>query len=169
MVKKSTGYGCGEYLEELEYDVFFMNILDIGTRYLGMEKGKAVWPRSRRTQDIHSEALLQDIMDAGIFGKSSETRVSTSTMTLNAAEDYKKHRRGTLSILRTVFPDADMLGDEYSYIKKHPILLPAAWFVRINGYIRKGGSFSGIRNKAEKTVASGRKRVELLREYKIIR
>lgn len=41
--------------------------------------------------------LLDDILDAGIFGKSSEERLHSSTMTLNALED------GKTSVLKSIF------------------------------------------------------------------
>ena len=82
-------------------------------------------------------------------------------MTLNAVEDQKNGNR-----FKAIFPSVDYLKGNYTYLQKHPILLPIAWTQRIFSYIKrnKNNTTSYIN-----TMELGKQRIELLKEYKIIK
>ena len=80
-------------------------------------------------------------------------------MTLDAVEDKKKSNR-----LKAVFPNVNYLKDNYTYLQKYPILLPVAWGQRILSYLKKNKTSSYIN-----TMELGKQRIELLKEYKIIK
>lgn len=158
-------------ITELKYDVFLLNLLDIGTRYLGLAPGKISYPKEYSQGDIHSIALLEDIMEAGVFGKSNLAQAKTRTMTMSALADDRNQKRvyGNGAIgLRALFPEVSLMGSNYSYCRKYPYLLPIAWIHRAFVYISQTKNPSTIIHRASKSFTIGRKRIELLKEYRII-
>lgn len=77
------------------------------------------------------EALLSDILDAGVFGKSSKERTRSAAVVYRSFEtaDGDKGR-----LRRALFPSARTLKAPYLYARRHPWLLPAAWVHRFFNY-----------------------------------
>lgn len=155
-------------LKDLNYDTFALNLIEISLKYLGFNNDKITYPDNITNFDelknsqkyyINSESLINDILDAGVFGASTMDRKHTALMTLDAVEDKKKSNR-----LKAVFPNVNYLKDNYTYLQKYPILLPVAWGQRILSYLKKNKTSSYIN-----TMELGKQRIELLKEYKIIK
>ena len=155
-------------LKDLNYDTFALNLIEISLKYLGFNNDKITYPDNITSFDelknsqkyyINSESLINDILDAGVFGASTMDRKHTALMTLDAVEDKKKSNR-----LKAVFPNVNYLKDNYTYLQKYPILLPVAWGQRILSYLKKNKTSSYIN-----TMELGKQRIELLKEYKIIK
>ena len=155
-------------LKDLNYDTFALNLIEISLKYLGFNDDKITYPDNITSFDelknsqkyyINSESLINDILDAGVFGASTMDRKHTALMTLDAVEDKKKSNR-----LKAVFPNVNYLKDNYTYLQKYPILLPVAWGKRILSYLKKNKTSSYIN-----TMELGKQRIELLKEYKIIK
>ena len=155
-------------LKDLNYDTFALNLIEISLKYLGFNDDKITYPDNITSFDelknsqkyyINSESLINDILDAGVFGASTMDRKHTALMTLDAVEDKKKSNR-----LKAVFPNVNYLKDNYTYLQKYPILLPVAWGQRILSYLKKNKTSSYIN-----TLELGKQRIELLKEYKIIK
>lgn len=155
-------------LKDLNYDTFALNLIEISLKYLGFNDDKITYPDNITSFDelknsqkyyINSESLINDILDAGVFGASTMDRKHTALMTLDAVEDKKKSNR-----LKAVFPNVNYLKDNYTYLQKYPILLPVAWGQRILSYLKKNKTSSYIN-----TMELGKQRIELLKEYKIIK
>ncbi len=155
-------------LKDLNYDTFALNLIEISLKYLGFNDDKITYPDNITSFDelknsqkyyINSESLINDILDAGVFGASTMDRKHTALMTLDAVEDKKKSNR-----LKVVFPNVNYLKDNYTYLQKYPILLPVAWGQRILSYLKKNKTSSYIN-----TMELGKQRIELLKEYKIIK
>lgn len=155
-------------LKDLNYDTFALNLIEISLKYLGFNNDKITYPDNITSFDelknsqkyyINSESLINDILDAGVFGASTMDRKHTALMMLDAVEDKKKSNR-----LKAVFPNVNYLKDNYTYLQKYPILLPVAWGQRILSYLKKNKTSSYIN-----TMELGKQRIELLKEYKIIK
>ena len=155
-------------LKDLNYDTFALNLIEISLKYLGFNDDKITYPDNITSFDelknsqkyyINSESLINDILDAGVFGASTMDRKHTALMTLDAVEDKKKSNR-----LKAVFPNVNYLKDNYTYLQKYPILLPVAWGQRILSYLKKNKTSSYIN-----TMELGKQRIELCKEYKIIK
>ena len=155
-------------LKDLNYDTFALNLIEISLKYLGFNNDKITYPDNITSFDelknsqkyyINSESLINDILDAGVFGASTMDRKHTALMTLDAVEDKKKSNR-----LKAVFPNVNYLKDNYTYLQKYPTLLPVAWGQRILSYLKKNKTSSYIN-----TMELGKQRIELLKEYKIIK
>ncbi len=107
--------------------------------------------------------MLKDILCGGIYGSADADRVHSSTMTLNAVNTSGS--KGKPSVLRSVFPSRRSLEGRYTYLKKYPILLPAAWCARIFSYAKRS---SAGETSASKSIAIGKERIELLRYYGLV-
>ncbi len=143
-----------------DFYVFWMNLFDIGERYLGFS-----WERAglaRPPADIlDSGDMLEDMLASGIYGKSSPDRLHSANMTLQASSRMSGRRSG---VMASLFPGYDYMVRRYPWLLERKWLLPAAWLKRIAAYRReiKGRSVMG----AAKT---GKQRVELLKKYRIIK
>ena len=134
------------------------NVFALAHQHLGFDTGKISLPEDYREDNCDYQDLLDDIMDAGIFGKSSVERLHSSTMTLNATAT------GKTSVLRSAFPKAVDIAGRYPYLKKYPVLLPIAWIDRIFHYLTNKED-----GNTQKTIEIGNQRIELLKKYKVIK
>ena len=110
---------------------------------------------------INSDALINDILEAGVFGASTIDRKHTALMTLDAVEDNSEGNR-----LKAIFPNVDYLKDRYTYLQKYPILLPVAWIQRVFSYMKNNHN---NKDSYINTMELGKQRIALLKEYKIIK
>ena len=149
-------------------DVFMMNLFEIGEKYLGvsLKEAHVPDPLAEEYQSLMDcEALLEDLLDAGVYGGSSMDRKHSSLITLNAVVSEGKQSTGTYAI-KTLLPGVSSLKGRYTYLEKHPYLLPIAWFQRIWAYLRKQ---KGQEGGAMESIEIGTHRVELMKKYRIIR
>ena len=107
------------------------------------------------------EPLLHDCMTGGLYGAEDRDRLHSSTMTLDAvaADRQGRSRRG---VRKALFPSAATLSGRFPYLMKHPALLPLAWAQRFVRYAAERGSPS-------RSLRVGEERIELLRQYKVLR
>lgn len=145
-----------EVLEQEHLLKLVENLFAIGHQYLGFSFEQIVLPRDFAEDQMNFEDLVADIWDAGVFGKSSQERLHSSTITLSAAEGQKSFRS-------TLFPSLKSMQQKYRYLKNVPILLPYAWCSRILHY-----SFDKKEGSAKGAMEIGNRRVKLLQKYGII-
>ena len=136
--------------------VFWMNLFDIGERYLGFS-----WEKARLSKPdekiLHSDALLQDILDGGIYGHRTQSRIHSANITLSAVKQVGRGWRTSL------FPDVEFMCINYPYLKQRKWLLPIAWMSRIVSFV------SRTRKKGlMEMICIGRNRMALLKTYEII-
>lgn len=154
-------------LRKIHGDVFWINLVDIGERYLGFSREKAhFYPETYGIQ-MDSEALLEDIFEAGVFGKSSENRVHSSNITLGAYADSGNSASNTL--LQTIFPKRKYLTGRYPILQKVPVLLPVMWGHRLFSYGMKLLPGKKKTVSAAESLNIGNRRIELMKKYQIIR
>ena len=151
-------------MREYHMEAFAMNVLDIGVCYLGIS-----WEEMGLTKpydiDIDCTALLDDMLDGGIFGQNDMNRVHSANITLNAAEHEKASAAS--GIAASLFPDKEYMKTNYDYARKYPFLLPAAYIQRILKYLlkrKKTGQNTGEKSSTQ----IGMERVKLLEKYKIV-
>ena len=111
--------------------------------------------------------LLEDILDAGVYGNSSMSRKHSANITLEAITLDAQGKKAHASLRSTLFPSRKDLVGRYPYLEKHGYLLPIAWFSRIVTYMKESSSRED--NKATETIKIGKERVALMKEYKIIK
>lgn len=153
--------------EEIHGDLFAAALFRIGERYLTFQPEKACYPQQWKTLAVDETAMLEDLLESGVFGDSSMSRKHSSNMTLHAVSSEKKGKKTGNNVLKTIFPPAKDLSGRYPYLKQKPCLLPVAWADRILKYSRETASGSSGNNAAE-SLRIGNKRIELLKQYGII-
>lgn len=136
---------------------FAAAVFAIGVKHLGFAPIGS-WP------EADEMPLLEDILQAGIYGSADRSRQHSSTITLEAASARKPVRRG---VLAAAFPSPKKLEARYPWLKKQPYLVPIAWADRMTAYLRetKSRPDSSLRD----TLKLGGERTALLRKYGIVK
>lgn len=145
--------------KENNFYVFWMNLFEIGEKNLGFS-----WERSclEKPKKFHfdTEPLLNDLLDGGVYGKSSENRVHSSNMTLQAFSGEKSKN----SLFSSLFPSYSYMKVKYPILEHRRYLLPFMWVRRIFDYLKHSN-----RKDIRETMSTGHSRVELLKKYDLIR
>lgn len=137
---------------------FLRAVYQIGEGYLGFGI-----PEMLQGNPGLGDALLDDLLTGGVFGGTQLSRKHSSTVTLGAVEAHRSGKK--YSILRTLFPRRRDLEKRYSYLTRHPFLLPVAWGQRILHY---GGERRDETNRAVDSLRIGKERTRLLQKLDII-
>lgn len=154
-----------KYLETLHAFDFARAVYKIGTRYLLKETAFSTNIETWNITDIDESALLEDIINSGIYGGSTLARRHSSNITLNAASGKSLHS----SMLYSAFLPIKEMKCKYPYLQKAPILLPFAWIQRICGYMKEHGRHMDSKtDKITNSLEIGEQRVELMKQYHII-
>ena len=158
-----------ERCREVRAEYFAAAMFRIGEKYLVFDPQRAGYPACWRDLQVDETALLDDLLSAGIYGNADMTRKHTSNMTLSAVADQKKGTRsGRLSALRqTVFLPREAMARTYPYVQKCSLLLPVAWGSRIIKYLKESAGKAD--NRAADSIKLGNQRIELLKQYGVIR
>lgn len=149
-------------------DVFTAALFDIGYQHLNFDPEKACYPKFWQEMEVDSWDLLQDLLDAGVYGDADMSRKHSSNITLNAVMSEKQGKKAKASVLRTLFPPKETIKGRYPWLEKHSFLLPFAWVNRIWHYAWQQKKRSPEDNAAE-SIKIGGQRVELMKKYKIIK
>ena len=151
---------------------FAKAVYKIASRYLWKDDPKGSFPPGWDHSGIDEKPLLLDVMDSGVYGSSSYSRLHSSNMTLYAVQRSKTAgRTSTGALLHAVFLPRKNLEKKYPYLKKKPFLLPVAWTHRVCRYVFKTLKEQRRNRTAEKMTESmqlGKERIQLLRYYKVI-
>ena len=145
---------------------FAAALFDIGEKTLNFDRKKACYPELWQRENANGDALLEDLLDGGVFGDSNMSRKHSSNITLQAVSEDKKGKKANASLLHSAFPDRKYMERTYPYVKKYPFLLPVAWISRIGKYMKETRGTEG--DDVRESIEIGSKRVELLKQYKII-
>ena len=115
---------------------------------------------------VDPEPLLEDVLEGGIYGTATMSRLHSSNMTLRAAASQSVH--GTGAVLYSLFPPLEAMQRKSPYLKKLPVLLPVAWVQRHLGYLWELIRHRGRANSALTSIRLGNERIRLLEQYNII-
>lgn len=149
---------------------FFINLLDIGEKYLGFDSCSIPF-NLRFYVEPDSGNLLEDMLEAGVFGKSSIGRIHSANITMSAADrsfaENDRPKTVRLSIASSLFPPKLYMERNYLYLKKKGYLLPIAYFQRIRTYLKERKVQSRYSMEIN-SIAIGKKRIALMRQYGVI-
>ena len=141
---------------------FAATVFAIARQWLGIEFPlPALWET-----EISAEPLLHDTLCGGVYGSNDLTRLHSSTVTLNAVKSSRKGKRG--SVLSALFPNRQYMERKYPYVKKMPILLPAAWGQRVVHYLHEKRQGSSTNNSATGSIQLAKERIALMKLYRIM-
>lgn len=148
-------------LETVRGRIFLDQLFAIGRDFLEFDLAGSGWTLSAPPD---AGEMLEDILDAGIYGQSSMSRRHSAGLVAGAAE-HGSHQTNTLSV---VFPSRKHMAGKYPVLKQAPVLLPACWVHRLGKYAvevlrtRKAG------NSPLESVAMGKKRTEMMVKYGVL-
>ena len=145
-------------LNKYHFESFWFNLLDIAEKYLGYSYELSNYTRSSLKLD--SSDLLADLLDSGIFGQSSMERKHSANMTLSALDNSST----TTSIFKSLFPSVSYIKNNYEYVNKCILLLPIGYIHRILNYLKNRKN-----NHASSSIEIGKKRIELLKKYDLVK
>lgn len=129
----------------LGLDTFAGALLGIGMRFLSLPRG--AWRQGVASDSpAAADALLEDLLDAGVVGHRTEERVSSAAVVYRA---YETEDADSGRIRRALFPSANTLKAPYLYARAHRWLLPAAWVHRWCNYV--WGLLRGTRRHRDTT------------------
>ncbi len=154
-----------EQLSQLRALPFTAALFRIGEEYLAFDPEEACYPESWQQIPVDPEPLLQELLEAGIYGGSSLSRRHSSDMTLDAVASQKEGTRAK-GLAASLFPSAASLEGRYPYLREKPWLLPVAWADRIGKYAQETQSTSG--SNAAEALKIAQKRIALLKAYGIL-
>ena len=137
---------------------FAAAVFAVGVRHLGFD------PLGPWDTDVDELPLLEDVIQAGVYGSAQRSRLHSSTITLEAAAARRSASGGILS---AAFPSAKNLEGRYPWLKKQPYLLPVAWASRMAAYLLE------TKHRPDSSVADalkiGTERLELLKQYGVLK
>ena len=154
---------------EIHADLFAAALFQIGRNYLGLDRSCSVLPREWKNGKADERAMLADLLRGGIYGSSSMSRQHSSSITRNAVANQKTGKKAGRPLLRTLFPAAEAMQGRYPYLKERKWLLPAAWAERVLKYRKEVSQSRNSGNSAAEAVKIGRERIELMKQYGIIK
>ena len=157
-----------ENCREIHAELFTAALFRIGQNYLTFDPDKACYPSEWRALQVDETAMLNDLLDSGVFGDSNMSRKHSSNITLNAVSAQKQGKKVGNGVLKTVFPPAKALEGRYHYLKEKPYLLPVAWANRILHYKKETQNSTKAGNNAADAIKIGNERIELMKQYGIL-
>ncbi len=132
---KSIKYGVDQFMSAIFTVCHKLFNLDI----------PAIFSNSAEANLSNIDLLIEDILDGGNFGRKDLRRVSANVLVNNTnGGEGQEYRNKLINALHLLFPSRNKMSVKYKYIyvKKSPLLLPAAWIHRIAfGIIRKDYKF----------------------------
>lgn len=154
---------CRKTVDELLNDVggreFFLRLLAMGQALLSWENRGWTLPQREDWGE-----LLDDMMEAGVYGQTSMERRHSAALALRAAGTGGEQP----SPLAVLFPPARKLAGRYPILRRVPILLPVMWVRRILTYLWEVLRSGGEGNSPGETLALGKKRTEMMVRYGIL-
>ena len=165
-----------EKLKNAKAYEFTLAIFRIGEKYLlnGSHLETLLLIDGIEINPVNEEPLLMDILEGGLYGSASMTRLHSSTVTLQAVKNSSAGHSPFRIICSSVFLPIEKMRGKYTYLDKMPFLLPAAWLQRVFHYMtelflsRKESNTALKTNNAIESIKLGQERLKLLKEYHII-
>lgn len=146
----------------VQADIYAAAVWKIAKKHLGID---VPLPQCWDYGDIEEEAMVADMLKGGIYGKSTMSRVHSSSLTLDAVRAGQGDKgRGVFAAL---FPERHYMEGSYAYVKKYPVLLPAAWLARGFGYLKEICTTRD--SSAAESIQVAKERIILLKQFGIIK
>lgn len=147
--------------QSVHAELFAAAQFELAEAYLGFQ---LPLPPDWRAIRIDPLPMLADMLDGGVHGANSLTRLHSSTVTLNALKAKRSGKQP--GILHSLFPGKKYMEVRYPYLRKHPLLLPAAWISRFFRYAAEMRTHPD--DSAGASLRLAKNRIRLLRQYGIL-
>lgn len=146
---------------------FTAALFQIGQKYLVFNPVQACYPSVWQNIRVNEGPMLEDLLSGGLYGDATMSRKHSSNMTLDAVAAANKGKKAGSGVMGSLFPSAKKLEGRYEYLRERPYLLPVAWAERIVKYGKE--TRKNQTNNAADTVRIGNRRIELMKQYGIIK
>lgn len=144
-------------LDEIKAKQFFSDMLHIGNQYLGFH--------FTAPEEEHCvEDLIEDLMDNGIFGNTTQAQIMARSMTSAAVEENTQS--SSPNLLRAIFPNKSYLTAGYPELIEHPWLLPVCWVKRWMHFLTNRTQYKG--NLVQESIEISSRKINLLKKYDIL-
>lgn len=155
-----------ECCRQVRAEKFAAGMFRIGRKYLNLSLEESRYPLQWQAILVDENPLLEDILDAGVYGGSDMSRKHSSRLTLEAVSAQNRGEAGSHGVLKSLFPTAQELEGRYPYLKDKPMLLPVAWTGRlVNYYLELAKSRA---NSPAESIRIGNERIDLLKQYEVL-
>ena len=155
-----------ECCRQVRAEKFAAAMFRIGRKYLNLSLEESRYPLQWQAILVDENPLLEDILDAGVYGGSDMSRKHSSRLTLEAVSAQNRGEASSHGLLKSLFPTAQELEGRYPYLKDKPMLLPVAWTDRlVNYYIELAKTRA---NSPAESIRIGNERIDLLRQYEVL-
>jgi len=147
-----------EMIVAMGIKTFYDNVIVCFNKYLS---DNPILNVDENAEYICSEEFVCDLLSAGVFGKSSEDRLHSANLVLNAVN---KKQAG---LLRTLFPSYNTMKNKFGILVRFSLLLPFFWIIRLFEYIINS---IGKNKKVSpaKSIEIANSRIELMKKMNII-
>ena len=122
-------------------------------------------PESLTELPIDRKPMLRDLLDAGVYGSSSRSRLHSAPMTVEAVAASRRDRKKR-SLIHRAFPSRRELLADYPELEVHSLRLPLVWAKRLAKYRSETKNIAD--NSLSGSIRISNEREALLRRYKII-
>lgn len=152
-----------ECMEQLHYTDFCMYYFSLCAEYLHLNKD-ILGNKLVQCDASKKERLLEDMMK---FDKDEKNDYKVITLMSPYLEGRETHSGGSITRkLKLIFPSADALQDDFSYAKKHKILLPFAWVHKWCRFI--SNRLHGRSHSAFSKIEEADDRVSMMKEMNLL-
>ena len=150
--------GVFKKLKEISADGFAADIFGIGKDYFGLT---ASFPEVFALSQVNCEKLVEDVLSAGVFGKSTAERTHSAALTLAAVKGEKSVGK---SAAKRAFVSFDELKSVYPGMKDRKWLYPYYSVLRLLTYLKRSDGF----RSTEKSMQIATNRIEQFKAYGLI-
>lgn len=156
--------------KQVRAEGFLRAMIQIGLHSLLPDDGLRTVSDRFACSQVDEGPLLLDILEAGIHGFAERDRFRSIYMTEFAvARRYKDRpysRFGNLAYI--AFPSIKSMTGRYAWLKKAPVLLPAAWILRLCKYAIDTLAGNKKQDNNADMVRIGSERIEMMKKYGIL-
>lgn len=146
-------------ISEMGIKTFYDNLIICFNKYFCDD---ALLDIDEDNEYICADEFISDLLTAGVFGKSSEDRLHSANLVMNAVQNNKKS-----GVLGSLFPSYEIMKNKFKLLERFPFLLPFFWLLRIFDYIFKS---IGKNKKVSpaKSIEIANSRIGLMKKMNII-
>ena len=156
--------------EKVRADGFVKAMIQIGLHSLLPGHGMQTLSDRFSCGQVDERPLLLDILEAGIHGFAERSRFRSIYMTEYAVarrnKDQPYSRFGNMVYI--AFPSMKSMTNSYAWLKKVPVLLPAAWIIRLGKYALDSLKGRKKQDDNSEMMRIGSERIEMMRKYGIL-
>lgn len=154
-------------VNKLGYTTFVYHILKICIKYFDLDQ-EVLEPYTKHMETA-DRGIIDDIIAGGTFGLADIHRVHARNIIIPYLDCTKtKPSKKSGMLIHIMFPGAEVLKNEFVYVRKHPILIPVGWIHRCFRLVAKRFGKNASHYNAD-TIKQAEYRLNMLSELGLIK